>query len=71
MLGQSFRWIDYDDMSCLMYNERGVAVVRPGEVVIRWPRGSELRGKCGSVAQGKRYVERWMDARLRRGRSVG
>ena len=71
MLGQSFHWIDYDDTSCLMYNARGVAVVKPGEVLIRWPRGAEIHGRCGSVAQGKRYVERWMEARLSRRRDVG
>lgn len=70
MLGQSFFWIDNPDASYLQYNARGVAVVKPGEVVIRW--GSrEVHGRCGSIAQGKRYVERWMEARLRRGHGVG
>ncbi|MCE7031729.1 hypothetical protein LY625_03700 [Lysobacter sp. GX 14042] len=50
-------------MSYLRYNTKTVAVVKPGEVVIRWG-STETGGRCGSVAQGKRYVERWFGARL-------
>ncbi|KGM54193.1 hypothetical protein N799_09950 [Lysobacter arseniciresistens ZS79] len=59
-----FFWIDSPDASYLQYNAGGVAVVRAnGELVIRWRR-SEVFGRCCSVGQGKRYVERWIGARM-------
>ena len=64
MLGAAFTWIDNPDASYLRYNTKTVAVVKPGEVVIRW-RNVETGGPCRSIAQGKRYVERWLGVRLR------
>ena len=64
MLGASFHWLDNPDASYLRYNAATVAVVKPGEVVIRW-RNVETGGPCRSIAQGKRYVERWLGVRLR------
>lgn len=63
MLGAAFTWIDSEGVSYLRYNTKTVAVVKPGEVVIRW-RDVETGGPCRSIAQGKRYVERWIGARL-------
>lgn len=65
MLGSSFHWLDCPEGSYLNYNARCIAVVKSGSVTIRW-KGC-VTGRCGSVAQGKRYVERWMEGRLRRG----
>ena len=61
----AFFWIDDPKASYLQHNASGVGVVRAnGEVVIRWPRGNEVFGRCKSVAQGKRHVERWIGARM-------
>ncbi len=64
MLGASFHWLGNSDASYLRYNAATVAVVKSGEVVIRW-KGIETGGPCRSIPQGKRYVERWLGVRLR------
>ena len=62
----AYRWIDCPEGAYLYYNYRGIArVVADGSgfrVVIRW-RGGEVRGRAGSIAQGKRHIERWIEAR--------
>lgn len=68
LLPASFWWSDDTTASHLHYNAGGVASVkREGArwiVVIRWKTGREMSGPCGSREQGKRFVERWIDARL-------
>ena len=63
MLPASFRWIDYPEGSYLHYNAKGVGSVKDREVTIRWG-GHVVHGRCGSTAQGKRFVERWIAARI-------
>ena len=68
MLGGSYHWIDSDTGSYLQFNYGTAAYVQPDpdrglyKVVIHW-RGREIRGRAGSIAQGKRHIERWISAR--------
>lgn len=64
MLPADYRWHDAPDASHLYLNYRCVATVRSGQVVISRGRKKDpappLVGVCGSIEQGKRYVERWV-----------
>lgn len=60
MLPASYRWTDGADASHLHYNFGCVAsVTADGRVTIL--AGKRIEGKAASVAQGKRYVERWIE----------
>lgn len=63
MLPAAFYWIDSPEGSSLHYNAIGVASVKLGDVTIRWG-GHVVYGRCGSVPHCKRYVERWVAARM-------
>jgi len=69
MLPDTCRWLDTPAASYCHYHFRCIAVVVPGQVVIERAAGRRqrpsLKGRCGSIAQGKRHVERWVAARLR------
>jgi hypothetical protein len=71
MLGEAYRWIDSEEGSFLRLRYGCVAGVklRDGKVVV-WINvtGKEVTGTAGSIAQGKRYVERWIAARGKRPR---
>lgn len=67
MLPDTCRWLDTAEASRCHYHYRCIAVVVPGEVTIvrgvgRRTHRADLVGKCGSIAQGKRFVERWIQA---------
>jgi hypothetical protein len=55
------------ELAFLRYNYRGIAWVRRNgaviEVTICPYRGTEVRGRAGSIRQGMRHVERWVSAR--------
>lgn len=63
MLPPPCYWIDDSDAAFLRWNMSTVAYVRrAGEkyrVTIQW-RSSVHTGSAGSVAQGKRFIERWV-----------
>ena len=62
MLPSCCSWIDSDDGAFLHWNAITVAIVRrDGMVTIQW-RGKRFGGKAGSLAQGKRFAERWVAA---------
>jgi len=67
-LGGAYSWIDGPDGSWLQFNAGCAAYVkRVGEsgdfaVVIHW-RKREIRGTAASIAQGKRFITRWIRAR--------
>lgn len=69
MLPDNCRWADTAEGACLYRNYACIAVVRPGSVEIARGRKKAplppLVGRCGSIEQGKRHVERWVAARLR------
>lgn len=62
MLPADYRWLDSPEGSYLRHGYRCVAIVRPGRVTILRGRKSRpelpLEGACGSIAHGKRQVER-------------
>lgn len=66
MLPDQCRWLDTPDASFCHYHYRCIAIVVRGQVVIARSAGRrkrhDLMGKCGSIAQGKRHVERWIAA---------
>jgi len=66
MLSLPYRWTESPTGAYLHFNYRGVArVVADGPgygVTIHW-RGNTLTGRAASIAQGKRHIERWIEAR--------
>lgn len=62
MLPDSYRWVDSPQASYLYHNYRCVAVVTENIVKINRRGLGVVEGRCGSVAQGKRHVVRWMTA---------
>jgi hypothetical protein len=66
MLGEAYRWIDSKEGSFLQLRYGCVAAVklRDGKIQV-WINvaGKEVTGTAGSVAMGKRHVERWIAAR--------
>ena len=66
MLGDAYRWIDSKNGSLLHLRYGCVAAVklRDGKVQV-WINvtGKEVTGTAGSIAMGKRHVERWIAAR--------
>jgi len=67
-LGGAYSWIDGPDGSWLQFNAGCAAYVKPVgqgrtfQVVIHW-RKREIRGTAASIAQGKRFITRWIRAR--------
>lgn len=59
------RWVECRDGGIALHWHYGcIASVRPdGMVTITWAWGVRLQGKAASLAQGRRYVERWVAAR--------
>lgn len=53
-------WSDAKDRSVLYRCYGWAATVTPTETEVRTLRGRRLTGRCGSIAQGKRFVERWV-----------
>lgn len=53
-------WSDAKDRSVLYLCYGWAATVTPTATEVRTRRGSPLKGRCGSIAQGKRFVERWV-----------
>lgn len=53
-------WSDTADGSVLYLCYGWAASVTATETEVRGRGGSHLRGRCGSIAQGKRFVERWV-----------
>lgn len=66
MRSPAYHWIEGDGRALLRFNFRMVASVKPAGdrymVAISW-QGREHGGLVGSLDQGRRYVERWVDAR--------
>ena len=78
MLPDSYRWAHTEDCAILYLRWGWVATVKPGSVELKAGNGQNITGPCGSIEQGKRFVERWVEAtsrpqRYRRGprRSFG
>ena len=64
-LSDSYRWSDDKGRSTLFHGFSWAAVVTETSVEIKGRGGQRLGGPCSSVAQGKRFVERWIWGRLR------
>jgi len=66
MLSRPYRWTESPTGAYLHFNYRGVArVVADGpcyRVTIHW-RDKTLTGRAASIEQGKRHIERWIEAR--------
>jgi hypothetical protein len=68
MLGEAYRWIESDTGWYLQYHYGTAAYVKPDpdhglfKVVIHW-KGREIRGRAASLVQGRRHIERWINAR--------
>lgn len=66
MLPASFYWLDFPDGSYLRRNYACIATVKPRdgrwETVIKWGDACYY-GRAGSLAQGKRWIERWVSVR--------
>ena len=62
MLPAAYHWTDTADGAYLHFNAICVAVVRQGQVTITFEQRTHS-GACGGTEQGKRYVERWIQAR--------
>ena len=66
MLLPAYNWIETERGAFLRFNYRMVANVKPlGEgfdVTIHWCE-AEHHGPVGSIAQGKRFIERWVEKR--------
>ena len=65
MLAPAYRWADSKDDSRLFLRYGWVAsVVREGagfQVKMKDWKGKDIGGPCASLAQGKRFVERWVE----------
>jgi hypothetical protein len=66
MLPDAYRWTEHDGAAFLDYYAGNVASVRQvqgkWQTRIQWA-GRVHVGPCGSMAQGRRFVERWVSKR--------
>jgi hypothetical protein len=62
-LPDSYRWADAKDYATLYWGWSWIASVRPRQVEVRTRTGRRT-GRCGSIEQGKRHVERWVIAQM-------
>lgn len=63
-LPDSYRWSDGEEYAALYLRWGCVASVKAGLVEVRTRDGGRMTGRCGSIEQGKRHVERWVLAQL-------
>lgn len=59
-LPEGYWWSDAKDRSVLYLRYGWAATVTLTETEVRARGGRRLKGRCGSIAQGKRFVERWV-----------
>lgn len=59
-LHPNYRWIDVDNGSYLHFRFKCVALVRASGDLVIYSRKPHS-GRVGSVAQGKRFIERWVE----------
>ena len=62
----AYYWLDSPDEAYLRFNYGSVAWVRADiagfGVTINW-RGKYITGRAASIAQGKRHIQKWIEAR--------
>lgn len=69
MLPEGFEWRETQGHHQLWHGSRCVAVLQPGGALVHvrllWrEHWKPIDGRASSVAQAKRYVERWIAARV-------
>ncbi|HVI59330.1 MAG TPA: hypothetical protein VM619_10755 [Luteimonas sp.] len=66
-LPEGYWWSESEDGATLFLRYGWAATVTPSKVEVRCRDGRRLSGRCGSIAQGKRFVTRWLLAKLKPG----